>query len=93
MWQIIRNCTVEAQARPAVLVKALQMIERQEKADEMTLKASVAGGEGSVTVRGWYAEALITIKEYVTNKFEMFVGTLALSAPVDIQVNSRIPSF
>ena len=59
----------------------------QERADEQARRAQLEGVEGtSIEIRGWYAQAIVTIKEYVANKFEMFVGSLAVSAPVDVQV-------
>lgn len=85
---IVRNCIYEAQNRPAMLVKALQMVQRQEAADIRARKEAQGrkgGQEQEVPVRAWYAKSVSQLEEYLRGNFEMLVGTL-IEGPDSVDV-------
>jgi len=88
MCACVRACM---QVRPAILVKMLQMVERQEDADRKVRAAVQAGGaagggreEASSLVRCWYGKALDSLHAYMDTKFEMLCSSLADASTINV---------
>lgn len=89
--KIIQNCVIEAEVRPAVLVKMLQMVERQEEADSKVREAMQTSSSADVDVssanlRCWYGQVLDGLHEYMDTKFEMLCSSLTEVSPVNVPV-------
>jgi hypothetical protein len=96
--KIVQNCVVEAEVRPQILVKSLQIIERQELTDAkvrdaMQAKPKKNGGAAQVDLssarlRCWYAMVISHLEDYIESKFEMLCSSLLLVSPIDVAPNS-----
>lgn len=74
LWDIIANCVDYGQHRPAVLVKAMQIVEREEKLDEKH-KAQQENTDDSkpkmhYPIRGYGAKCIETLQQSISGKFD-----------------------
>eukprot|EP00026_Physarum_polycephalum_P002446 Phypoly_transcript_02452.p1 GENE.Phypoly_transcript_02452~~Phypoly_transcript_02452.p1 ORF type:complete len:720 (+),score=153.74 Phypoly_transcript_02452:634-2793(+) len=74
LWDIVANCIEYGQNRPAVLVKAMQIVEREEKLDEKH-KAQLESSDDSkpklhYPVRGYRAKTIETLHQSISGKFD-----------------------
>lgn len=90
--KIVQNCVIEAEIRPAILVKMLQMVERQEQADGIVRDVLVGRRRGSTQAidmttakqRYWTGKVMTTLSEYIDTKFSMMCSSIIEIQPIDV---------